>query len=348
MKSASSSIFSWCAKRIEARSIGRLVMFGFNRKAIGILVCAAGVIGVLTSTAMAQNAGSAGGAIPGITPFGKNYHVSFDRPEAWGLKYFASSTLLSGLQAPDPAEGHRVGSVSIALELGWLPQLDDGQMRIGFNGRAPQDLNKSPIITRPVVRIGLPGKFTLIAAVLPPFHLFGVTPHLFAFGVERPILQRERWTLSWRGYGQVGSVKGSFSCSDTAWTFAPGSPGNPTSCIGRSSDVSRLRYAGDEIQFAYKIPSMPKLVPHVAAGGNFIDGVFETYAPVVRGLDQTRLWTRGGTFSGTAGVTYLVNKRAAFTVDAFYSPLWVNRSPTAPRTNDGLFNVRALLSYTLR
>jgi len=274
--------------------------------------------------------------------------VSFDRPESWGLKYFSSTSLLSGLQPPVPAEGHRVGSVSIALELDWLPQLDAGQMRIGFNGTAPQDLNKSPIFARPVVRIGLPGKFTLIAAAPPPFHLSGVTTHLLAFGLERPLLERERWTISWRGYGQVGSVKGSFTCSDSAWTFAPKSPDNPTSCVGRSSDVASLRYAGNEIQFAYKIPSMPKLVPHAAAGGNFMDNAFQTHAPVVKGLDETRLWTRGGTFSGTAGVTYLVSKRAAFTVDAFYSPLWVNRSPTAPRTNDGLFNVRALLSYTLR
>ena len=93
---------------------------------------------------------------------------------------------------------------------------------------------------------------------------------------------------------------------------------------------------------------MPKLVPHVAAGGNFIDGVFQIHAPVEDGLDLTREWTRGGTFSGSGGVSYLVTKRAAITVDAFYTPLWVQRSAAAPRTNDGLFNVRALLSYTFR
>ncbi|HXB70056.1 MAG TPA: hypothetical protein VNY05_17515 [Candidatus Acidoferrales bacterium] len=315
---------------------------------MGTFAVVVGVTSVLTATAMAQNGGSASGAIPGITPFGKNYHVSFDRPEAWGLKYFSSTSLLSGLQPPEAAEGHRIGSVSVGFETGWLPTLDTGQERIGFNGKAVQDLNKAPVLARPVFRVGLPWKLTLVAAPLPPFHLFGVTAHLLAFGLERPILERERWTLSWRGYGQVGSVKGSFSCSDTAWTFAPGSPENATSCVGRSSDVATLRYAGNEIQFAYKIPSMPKLVPHVAAGGNFMDSAYQTHAPVVRGLDETRLWTRGATFSGTAGVSYLLTKRAAFTVDAFYSPLWVNRSPTSPRTNDGLFNVRALLTYTLR
>lgn len=315
-----------------------------RKKAIGVLVCVVGVTGMLTGIAAAQNSGNAGGA----NTFGNNYHVGFDRPEAWGLKYFTSTTLLSGLQPPDPPEGRRTGSVTVGFELGWIPTLDEGQRRIGFNGKAPQDLNKAPVLARPVVRIGLPGKLTLVAAAPPPFRIFGVTTHLLAFGLERPILERERWTLSWRGYGQVGSVKGAFTCTSSVAAFAPGSLDNPTACVGKSADVASLRYAGSEFQLAYRIPGMPKLVPHVAAGGNFIDGVFQTSAPVVKGLDRTRLWTRGGTFSGTAGVSYLVTKRSAFTVDAFYTPLWVQRSPTAPRTNDGLFNVRALLSYSFR
>jgi hypothetical protein len=118
--------------------------------------------------------------------------------------------------------------------------------------------------------------------------------------------------------------------------------------VAESADVASPRYAGSELEFSYRIPRNPRIVPHVAVGGNFIDGVFQTHALVVAGLDETRLWTRGGTFSGTAGITYMVTRRAAFTVDAFYSPLWVQRNPTASRTNDGLFNVRAMLSYTFR
>jgi hypothetical protein len=311
-----------------------------RKKVIRLFVCVLGVSGLLTVTAMAQSSGA--------NAFGKNYHVSFDRPEAWGLKYFSSTTLLSGLQPLEPAEGHRVGAVTLGFEMGWMPTLDAGQERIGFNGRAPQDLNQAPIMARPVVRIGLPGKFTFVAAAPAPFRVFGLTPHLLAFGLERPIWQAERWTVSWRGYGQLGSVKGSFTCPMSVLGSAPGSPENPTSCLARSEDVATMRYAGSEVQFAYRIPGMPKLVPHVAAGGNFMYAAFQTRAPVVKGLDETRLWTRGGTFSGTGGVTYLVSKRAAFTVDAFYSPLWVRRSPTAPRTNDGLFNVRAELTYTVR
>jgi len=255
---------------------------------------------------------------------------------------------MSGLEPPEPPEGRQFGSVNLGFEVGWLPTLDAWQRRIGFQGTAPEDLNKTQVFFRPVLRIGLPKGFTAILAAPPPFEVFGVTPHLLAFGVERPIFEREQWTLGWRGYGQVGSVKGAFTCPRSVLAFAPGSPQNPTECVGESADTAGLRYAGSELQFAYRLSRMPKLVPHVSVGGNFIDGVFHVHAPVQDGMDRTRLWTRGGTFSTTAGVTYMITKKAAFTVDMFYSPLWVQRSATAPTTNDGLFNVRAFLSYSFR
>ncbi len=305
-------------------------------RAIGALLFASGL-------AAAQQMGAAG------SPLGTgNQHVGFDRPEAWALKYFASTTLLSGLAPPEPAEGRRVGSVSIGLELGWMPHLDAGQTRVGFYGTAPEDLNKAPILARPVVRVTLPWKLTALAAAPPPVQLFGVTPRLLAFGLERPIVHRGAWTLGWRGYGQVGWVKGAFTCPQSVLAFAPGSPQNPEFCIGESSDKATLRYAGSEFQVAYRIPSHPKWTPHASAGGNFIDGAFQVHSPLRNLLDQSRLWTHGGTFSTTGGVSYAVTKQIGFTVDVFYSPLWVQRTATAPRTNDGLFNVRALLSYSFR
>ncbi len=288
------------------------------------------------------------GAAAGAANLNSNYHISFERPEAWGLKYFTSSSLMSGLPSPPLPEGYHVGSISVGLEMDWLPQLDAGQQRIGFNGKQPENLNNSPIFSRPIVRVGLPDRFSVFVAAPPPFELFGVRAHLLAFGVERPLLERGPWTVTWRGYGQVGSVKGAFTCPSSVLGFAPGSPENPTNCVAQSADVATLRYAGMEFELSYRIPRNPKIIPHVAAGGNFIDAAFQTHAPVTAGLDETRLWTRGGTFSETAGITFIVTKRASFTVDTFYSPLWVRREPGAPRTNDGLFNVRALLNYTFQ
>ncbi len=56
--------------------------------------------------------------------------LDFDRPEAWALKYFASSTLLNGLQPPEPlGEQRRTGSVTVGLEMGWLPRLNAERAR---------------------------------------------------------------------------------------------------------------------------------------------------------------------------------------------------------------------------
>ena len=80
-------------------------MVRFNgTKAIALFLYAVGISGALMAQAT-SNGGS-----PNV--FGNNYHIGFERPEAWGLKYFASTSLLSGLQPPEPSEGHRVGSVS--------------------------------------------------------------------------------------------------------------------------------------------------------------------------------------------------------------------------------------------
>ena len=130
-------------------------------KEIRIVLFVIGVTSVLSVSAIAQ---------PGVSRFGNNYHLGFERPEAWGLKYFASTTLLSGLQPPEPPEGRRIGSVTVGLELGWLPSLDAGQTRIGFNGRAPQDLNKAPILARPIIRVTCHGNSRRLS---PHLHRFG-------------------------------------------------------------------------------------------------------------------------------------------------------------------------------
>jgi hypothetical protein len=332
-----------------------------TKSLVRVFLCAAALSAALIGGATAQVYGGGGaGTTGGTTTAGagtgaaasgavSNQHLSFERPDAWALKYFASATMLSGLQPPDAwPESRRFGSITVGLELGWMPTLSADQERVGFNGKAPLDLNKAPIFARPIIRVGLPWKFAAVAAAPPPITVFGVRSHLLAFGLERPILDRARWVLGWRGYGQVGSVKGAFTCPQSVLGFAPGSPGNPERCVGVSSDVASLRYAGTELQFAYRIRSLPKWIPHVASGINFVDGSFSVDAPLTTKTDHSHLWTRGRTFSESAGISYLFSKRVALTVDAFYAPLSVRRTPDAPVTNDGLFNLRALLSYTLR
>jgi hypothetical protein len=296
-----------------------------------VIACAVG------STAMAQTVSS------------RVQHLSFDAPEAWALKYYTSVTLLSGLEPPETfGEERHAGSLSAGIEVDWLPALTPARALVGFGGHKQEDLNKTPIFARPLVRVGLPWRFSLTAAGPLPADVFGVTPGLFALGIERPIVERPQWRLGGRVYGQLGSVSAAFTCPHKVLGQPPGSAGNPSGCTAESNDTATLRYAGTELQFAHRLPWAPKLTPHVSAGVNLINSQFQVNAPLTNRLDHSRLWTRGATYSGTAGVSYLLTKRLALTVDAFYTPLGIRRMAGMPVVNDGLFNVRALLSYDLR
>jgi hypothetical protein len=71
----------------------------------------------------------------------------------------------------------------------------------------------------------------------------------------------------------------------------------------------------------------------VGAGIDYIDSNFQVDAQLQNRRDRTQLWTRGMAFDGIAGVSYLLTDRMSFTVDAFYSPLGVQRDATRPRND---------------
>ena len=253
------------------------------------------------------------------------------------------------MQPVAPVELRNPGTISVGLEAGWIPMLDVGQETVGFDGTKFEDLNQVPALIRPVIGVQLPRDLKVFATAPPPISTFGIKPRLFAFGVERPLLERGPWMLDWQGYGQVGSVKGAFTCPESVLAYPPGSPNNPDYCVGLSADVASLHFAGMQFQVAHQLPQLPKLVPHVSVAGTFVDVAFQSHSPTMGpagfGLAQVRQWTRGGMFSVAGGASYLFTPRIAFTVDVFYAPLEVSRTAGAPVTNDGLFNVRGLLSY---
>ena len=88
--------------------------------------------------------------------------------------------------------------------------------------------------------------------------------------------------------------------------------------------------------------------PHVAAGVNYFDVAFQVNALTFDYRDNTHLLAHGATFSPSGGVSYRLSDRFDAAVDLFYSPLSVRRAAGASSQNDGLFNVRALVTCRLR
>ncbi len=300
----------------------------FVRGTAAGLLCAA--ILLATQVRTAAHEGSAG-----------PQQIAFDRPEAWALEYFTSVTLFSTLQTPGTLPP---GSVAVGLETGWIPALSTAQRFVGFDGTKPEDLNKTPVFLRPRVTIGLPHRLSLIVAVVPPIREFGLTPKLFAVGLERPVFESAPWMIGVRGYGQIGTVEGAYTCPSSVLPFAPGSPGNLYGCQATSSDTATLRFVGGEVLAAYRPHA--RLSPHVGVSVNYLDVAFKVDALTFGFVDTPDLVSRGVTVAGSGGVSYALTRRFSASIDAFYSPLSVRRSSGS--SLNGLFNVRALVSYRVR
>jgi hypothetical protein len=267
------------------------------------------------------------------------------RPEAWAMNYFTSVSLFSGFGAP---RGREFGSVELGAEMDWIPRLSDAQRKVGFNGTKDEDLNKAPVFARPRVTVGLPGRFSLSLSYLPPIRIFGLEPNLFALALERPLYEQGPWTVGARLYGQIGDAKGAVTCPGAVAKFPPGAAENPYGCEKKSMDKAVQRYAGLEFSAAYRIERLGGLTPYLTVAGNYLDTEVRVHAETYGVHDRRRLKAETWTFSLGAGASYPLTDRFTLSVGMFYSPLWVARPPDASNQNDGLANVRALLSYRWR
>jgi len=269
--------------------------------------------------------------------------LDWDRPEAWAMKWYASVMQFTAL---GPPESRAAGSVDLAFEVGWIPHLSEEQRRIGFNGLKVEDLNKLPILPRPRVTIGLGRDWSLDLSYIPPIEIEGVKANLFFAGVERPVYSAGRWTFGVRGYGQVGSVKGDYTCSEETAEIEPGEPGNEFGCDEPSNDEVTLNAISAAVTGGFAASERTSLYFGVAA--NYMDLEFQVDALTYGFRDRSRLITDGWTGSLNAGASWRLGEKTVLGTELFYSPLEVQRSADGSSENDPLFNIRAMLSYTIR
>ena len=293
------------------------------------------VLALLLLVALAPS-GQAQGVIEGTE------ELSFDRPEAWAMKYFAAVTLLTGLGPPAPREA---GAVALACELGTIPHLDEDQRRVGFGGTTGEDLNKLQARGRLRGTVGLGRDWSLDAAWVPPVEIKGVTANIFSLGIERPFLRSGRWTLGVRAYGQIGETKGDYTCTADEAGFEPGSPENEFGCEEASDDTVTMDYLGAAFTGGYQ--TSPRGAIHFGVGGNYMDLAFQVNALTYGVRDRTLLVTDGWTFSLNAGYSTDLGKKTGLGVELFYSPLEVQRTIDGSSENDPLLNLRAIFRYRL-
>ena len=271
--------------------------------------------------------------------------LDFDRPEAWAMKYFASLTLLTGFGAPQVLEP---GSIAIELEGGWVPSLSEAERTVGFNGTKTEDLNRTSVFVRPAILIGLPKKLSLTLTWVPPVEAYGVEPNLLAVAIGRPVHQAKTWRLGLRGYAQYGTLEADFTCPEDVVAAGDNPELNPFNCVEPSNDEHQISALGLEVSWAKEPRGSGRWEPHVGLSANYLDLEFQVDARHSGIVDRTLLVTDGVTVALTAGVTYHAGEHWKLVGEAFYSPLEVVRPPSTSTQNDGLFNLRALVSYKVR
>ncbi len=268
--------------------------------------------------------------------------LDFDRPESWGMKYYASLALLTGMGVP---QKRAPGEIELGFEGGYVPQLSDAERRIGFDGTKLEDVNKTRFFGRVRGSVGLGKGVALELAYTPPIELGGAKPNIFAAALGRPIELTPSWRLGVRGYGQVGTIEADITCSAEEVAAGDDVQANPFQCVRPSEDETRQKVVGLELVVGYDGRSRFK--PYAGLGVDYMDLEFDVNALYADGRveDHTVQTTSGTTVYATAGLTFAASKRLRVTAELFYSWLGVVRPPSTTSANEGLLNGRVFVSY---
>lgn len=283
-----------------------------------------------------------GAAVRAQTPIDVTEELEFDTPEAWGMKFFASLMLPTGLGVPQPLGA---GGVVVGFEGGLVPQLSEEERRIGFGGSKLEDLNRTRVLGRLRAAVGLSERTSLELAWVPPVEVDGVKPHVLALAVGRPFVVSPRWRVGLRAYGQIGSVEGDITCSADEVAAGIDSPSNPFGCLEPSADSADQRLVGAELSLGYQ---SGRWRPWIAAALTWMDLEFQVGARYDVFLDRTLQLTDGTAFAVSTGLEVELAERWSLAGELFYSPLSVRRPTRASSGTDALLNGRLLVRYRIR
>lgn len=262
--------------------------------------------------------------------------LTFDRPEAWALKYFDSLTQLSTIAAPVDRASR---SVDVSLEMTPIPRLTRQERTVGFDGTKEEDLNKLPLLVRPRVTVALPQHFSITAAWVPPVRIQGLRSNLFSAGLTRILQSSDRSIVAATLSAQTGTVNGAITCPVNHLRF---DPENRYGCEQPSSDTSTLRHGGIELFAGRRLAVLGRPMLHLTGAANYADLQFQVNALTSGFIDRRHETTHGMLWSTGAGATWSIGRGTDVAFDAFYAPLSIRR-PNEPRTHDSLFTARFML-----
>jgi hypothetical protein len=296
---------------------------------------------VLALAGVIATAGGAGAQ----TRIAFDEELDFDRPEAWAMKWFSSLAVMTGFGGPPELAP---GAWELGLEGAWVPSLSEEERRVGFIGNKVEDLNRTSVFGRLRLSAGLPARFVLTAGWVPPVEMDGVTPHLVALALGRPLVDGRSLRLDLRLIAQTGTLEGDLTCPEAAAAAGDDRDRNPFNCLEPSDDEMTLHSGGVELTGSWRPAGAPRLRPYASLAGHYFDNELQVRARYGTLIDRTRLLSDGTTFAATAGLDFQASERTRFCAELFYSPLDVVREPGRGSRNDPLLNARLFLGYRFR
>jgi hypothetical protein len=263
--------------------------------------------------------------------------VAPDSTEAWAMRYFAGTTLMTSFgetAALDPWKW------AIALEAGSIPPLNDAQQQAGLGGSKQEDLNKSPVIGRLRVSLGLPGQWVAELGYTPPLEIDGARPrNIVAMAVGRRLLERDGFSLSVRALGQLGKVEGDITCpARLAGVTDPEI--NRFGCRGPSNDIFTTNYYGADATAAW---SDGRWSGYLGAGIVRADLAVQVDAPLAGRIERTRVTSDADLAWFTLGTRYALAPQSSLAAEVLYVPLDVRRPPDFAVARDSLTSIRLQL-----
>jgi hypothetical protein len=268
--------------------------------------------------------------------------LDFDRPEAWAMAWFSVLTFPTVLASPTPLDP---GELELSFEGGSVPSLSAEQRTVGFGGGKPEDLNRSSVVGRGRLAVGLPGQLTATLGWVPPVELNGVTPNVLSLAVGRPLWRSDRAAVAARLLAEGGTMHGDLTCpADVVEGRAP----NDYGCEGPSDDELSVRLLGLELQGGMTLERWPTVAPYLAIARSRVHAEFQVDNHRNGLHDLSYLETDGSVWSGTLGIAIEAGSRARLAGEVFYSPLDVVGRVGKGEETDGLLNARVLLGYRIR
>jgi hypothetical protein len=248
--------------------------------------------------------------------------LDFDRPEAWGMKFAASAATFGALDAPRSLSR---GEIEAGVEAGSVPRLSASERRIGFNGTKEEAIDRTSVVGRLCLAIGLGHGLVGELFAIPPVQLDGVEPRVAGVAVSAKLAESARLRVGSRLEFDHGTLTGDITCSRDEVAAGSDPSRNPLGCQVPSTDRLEFDLVSAELAVSLRPASDQGWEPYFAAAAHRLSGSFQVRARYQGLIDRTRLDTRGTYWSATLGAAVPLEHRFRFTGELFYAPLSIRR-----------------------